>query len=78
MRPSIDNNTRLDTGEVVSQRKGHYFTGTLPSLDDSVIFVELEGAHVGVWLSTYDMSPDRTAELQAALDRRVEQALGDA
>ncbi|MGY8799864.1 MAG: hypothetical protein ACKVG4_13920 [Longimicrobiales bacterium] len=35
-----------------SSRLGHYFTGTLPSLDDSLLFIELEGKHVGLWLST--------------------------
>ncbi len=63
-------------GEIVSQRPGHYFTGTLPSLDDSVIFVEIEGPHVGFWLSTYGLADARSAELQAALDRRIEEALG--
>ncbi|MBT3324690.1 MAG: hypothetical protein HN396_00410 [Gemmatimonadales bacterium] len=46
---------RLDQttqGAVVSARPGHYFTGTLPSLDDSLLFIELEGKHVGLWLST--------------------------
>jgi len=62
--------------EVVAQREGHFFTGTVPSLDNSVLFVELEGPHVGIWLSTYGVGSERTAQLQAELEERVDQALG--
>jgi uncharacterized protein YndB with AHSA1/START domain len=67
---------RLRTAEVVSVRPGHHFAATLPDLDDSILFVELEGGHIGFWLSTYDMEADRVAELQSALDERIEVALG--
>ena len=49
---------------------------TLPDLDDSILFVELEGGHVGFWLSTYSLDDETVRELQTALDARVEQALG--
>jgi uncharacterized protein YndB with AHSA1/START domain len=62
--------------QVASTRTGHHFAATLPDLDDSVFFVELEGSHIGFWLSTYGVDDDRVAELQQALDERVEGALG--
>ena len=64
-------------GQVVSQRPGYHFAGTLPNLDDSVLFVELEGRHLGIWLSTYGFEDERVAELQGALDTRLEQVLGE-
>ncbi len=60
----------------VSARAGHHFAAVLPGLEESVFFVELEGAHVGFWLSTYALAPDRVQALQGALDERVEAALG--
>lgn len=63
------------TGQVVAQREGRFFTGTLQDLDDSVLFVELEGSHVGIWLSTYGMENGQTAALQNELTEQVEQAL---
>lgn len=61
---------------VESAREGYHFAATLPDLDDAVLFVELEGRHVGVWLSTYGVDDPRVQELQTALDQRVEAALG--
>jgi uncharacterized protein YndB with AHSA1/START domain len=69
---------RARPAEVVSQRAGHHWAGTLPDLDQSILFVELEGHHVGFWLSTYDMDEARTTALQKALDSRVEAALAPA
>lgn len=60
---------------VVSQREGFHFAATLTDLDNSVLFVELEGRHVGIWLSTYGMDADRVSELQNVLDKRVEALL---
>jgi uncharacterized protein YndB with AHSA1/START domain len=55
--------------------------GRVPSLNDSLFFVELECApaqadwHLGVWISTYGVPAAETAALQAsltsALDRRL-------
>ena len=67
---------RAYPGRVVSARAGHYFAGVLPDLDRSVFFVEIEGPHVGFWLSTYGFGPDRLTPLQRALDARVEQVVG--
>lgn len=61
--------------EVVSSRVGHHFACTVPDLDDSIFFVELEGAHVGFWLSTYGLHEDRVSELQEALEGRIAGAL---
>ena len=64
--------------EVVSARPGRHFFAVLPELDDSVFFVEIEGRHVGFWLSTYGMSAEAVASLQSALDMKVDQALASA
>ena len=61
---------------VVSSRKGRHFAAALPDLDDAILFVELEGKHVGFWLSTYTLDEPEVAALQTALDARVEEALG--
>lgn len=60
---------------VVSSRAGHHFTATLPDLDESVFFVELEGKHVGFWLSTYGLDDATTTALQATLEERIGEAL---
>ena len=67
---------QIRSARVVSEREGYHFAATLPELDDSAFFVELEGTHVGLWLSTYGMDDDRVAQLQNALDARIEGALG--
>jgi uncharacterized protein YndB with AHSA1/START domain len=61
----------LHEGTVVSARPGRHFAGVLPGLDQSVLFVEFEGRHVGFWLSTYGLEPSRSAALQDALDERI-------
>ena len=63
--------------EVVSEREGHHFAAKVPGLDDSLLFIQSEGRHVGVWLSTYSLPPQRVAALQTALDESVSGALGD-
>jgi uncharacterized protein YndB with AHSA1/START domain len=62
-------------GTVISTRPGHHFAGILPGLEQSLLFVELEGKHVGFWLSTYGLEADRVAGLQAALDACVERTV---
>lgn len=72
---------RLDTARpavVVSKRQGRHFAATLPELADSLYFVELEGRHIGFWLSTYALPSGEVAKLQASLDARIESALGEA
>lgn len=69
----------LGTGHgatTVSRRDRHHFAATLPELNDSVWFVEVEGAHVGFWLSVYDATGLDPDSLQMALDRRVGEVLG--
>lgn len=65
-------------GEIVSARPGHYFTGTLPELDDALFFVELEGKHVGIWLSTYGQPDEEVTRLQGELDNRIAATLENA
>ena len=75
--PGAPFDLRLDTahgGEIVSARPGYHFAGTLADLDDSLLFVELEWPHVGLWLSTYGSSKEHVAALQRELDARVEVA----
>lgn len=67
---------RRQPAEVVSVRPGHHFAATLPDLEDSILFVELEGRHIGFWLSTYGLEEDRVAALQSKLDERIGVALG--
>ncbi len=62
------------SGEIVSARPGHHFVGTLPDMNNSLLFVELEGPHVGLWLSTYGSSKADVARLQRELDTRLEEA----
>lgn len=62
----------------VSVREGHHFAASLPDLNDSLWFVELEGRHVGFWLSVYDADGIDTEALQSRLDLRAEEALGPA
>ena len=66
---------RARPAEVVSMRESYHFAATLPDLDDSVFFVELEGRHIGFWLSTYGVDESRVNELQGVLDSRIEVAL---
>lgn len=61
--------------EIASAREGYHFAAEIPELEDSLFFVEIEGSHVGFWLSTYGMKDDRVEQLQAALDERTQEAL---
>lgn len=54
-----------------SARVGHHFVGVLPDLGDSIWFVELEGLHVGFWLSVYGDDDPEVGALQAALDEKA-------
>ena len=69
-------------GEVAYLRAPRNFAGTLPGLDDALLFVEMEAGgerwHCGVWLSTYGLDDERVAGLQRALESAVEAALPDA
>jgi uncharacterized protein YndB with AHSA1/START domain len=52
------------------------FAGRFPSLEDALLFIELEGSaasgfHVGFWLSTYGVDDETVADLQRSLDDAV-------
>jgi uncharacterized protein YndB with AHSA1/START domain len=58
--------------------------GRIPSLNDALVFVELEGGpsakegHIGVWISTYGVPAARTSALQNALTAALDRRLGHA
>lgn len=64
------------TTRPVSARERHHFAAVLPELNDSLWFVELEGRHVGFWLSVYDASGVDVDAFQATLDERAGTVLG--
>jgi len=68
-RIDLDGDRRV---EIASERRGHHWAAALPDLADSLLFVEIEGRHVGFWLSTYDLSDARVSALQEALDERLD------
>ncbi len=61
--------------QIVSSRPGYHFAATLPELDDALLFVEVEGKHIGFWLSTYGLAAERVGALQGVLEERVAAAL---
>lgn len=68
----------LHPAEVVSSRENHHFAAVVPNLGNAVWFVELEGRHVGLWLSIYDEEGLDVDGLQAALDAHAGTVLGSA
>jgi uncharacterized protein YndB with AHSA1/START domain len=72
--PRVDLDGEI-AAEVASARAGRHWAAALPELADSLFFVEIEGRHVGFWLSTYGVDDDRVAHLQEVLDARVTAAL---
>jgi uncharacterized protein YndB with AHSA1/START domain len=68
--------TRSFEGRVETCEPPYRFAAQIPSLDDALLFIELEGGaasgfHAGFWLSTYGIAPNTTGELQRALDDTV-------
>lgn len=67
-------------GHVEYVREPRNFAGTITSLDDGLLFIELEtGApswHCGVWISVYGIEEQRALGLQAALDEVMEAEFG--
>lgn len=49
-------------------RTAHVLSATVPELNDAVLFVELEGKNLGVYLSTYGLPTDRVQQLQRWVD----------
>jgi uncharacterized protein YndB with AHSA1/START domain len=55
---------------------GHCLAARVPGLEDSLLFIELEGTnptefHTGFWLSTYGLEADTSAGLQQSLGNAV-------
>jgi uncharacterized protein YndB with AHSA1/START domain len=84
--PSVGGRTRLRLGSVGPVdvrvqiiREPHNFAGVLESLNDGLIFVELEpGApswHCGVWISLYGIADEKANAVQAALDAAMDGVL---
>jgi uncharacterized protein YndB with AHSA1/START domain len=67
------------TGTVVHRTRHVHFGGTVPGLNDALLFIELEPGsekwHAGVWLSTYSLPTARVAELQRQLDGLMDDVL---
>jgi len=70
------------TGEVKIASEPRSFAGTLTSLNDGLIFIEMEpGAeawHCGVWISLYDVAKERVQEVQTALDGVMDRVFAEA
>jgi uncharacterized protein YndB with AHSA1/START domain len=66
-------------GEVWMVREPHNFACTIESLNDAVLFIEMEPGgeveHCGVWLSTYGLPEERVRELEAILSAKLEASL---
>lgn len=64
------------SGRVKLSSPGAHFAGTVETLDDGLLFVELEMGEeswsCGIWLSTYGLAPERVRALQRDLDAVAE------
>jgi uncharacterized protein YndB with AHSA1/START domain len=81
--PGTSYTMRLDgvqNGQVEYVREPRNFAGTLTSLDDGLLFIELESGtpswHCGVWVSVYGVKEERAAALQVALDEIMDAEFG--
>lgn len=67
-------------GTIVQRRAPFHFAGTLPDLNESLIFIEFEPGqetwHLGFWLSTYELDDARVERLQAQVTEAVPAVLG--
>jgi len=63
-------------GSVLMSERPYRFAATLLSLNDSLLFVEMEVGgenwKCGVWLSAYGMEPTRTESLQSTLTEQAD------
>lgn len=68
-------------GEVRFVNAPMHFAGTVESLNDALLFVELELGkeewHCGIWLSTYDLPAGRAAQLQGELIGFADRMFGE-
>lgn len=69
-------------GEVWLVRPPHNFASTIESLNDGVLFIEMEPGgetwHCGVWLSTYGLPEPEVEAVREQLDARLTVILGPA
>jgi hypothetical protein len=66
-------------GTAVQRKEPVHFAGTLPSLNDGLLFLELEPGetwHLGFWMSTYSLPVERVQELQKNVDGLMDELLG--
>lgn len=79
-RFSLDGGEILEGVAVLSDRPWA-FAGLVESFDDGVLHVELEGSgdrwKLGVWLSAYDVAPDKRDRIGAALQDTVGRLFGE-
>jgi uncharacterized protein YndB with AHSA1/START domain len=69
------------SGTVAQRNEPVHFAGTLPDLNEGLLFLELEPGekwHLGFWLSTYSVEPERVERLQKGVDATVDAILGKA
>ena len=65
-------------GEVWMARAPYNFACTIESLNDAVLFIEMEPGeveHCGVWLSTYGVSDDRVKAIESSLTSKLDEIL---
>lgn len=62
----------LQNGRIEYVREPSNFAGTIASLEDGLLFIEMEPGdptwHCGVWVSVYGLEEQRAMEVQEALD----------
>jgi uncharacterized protein YndB with AHSA1/START domain len=63
-------------GEVWMVREPYNFAATIASLNDAVLFVEMEPGgeveHCGIWLSTYGLPDDQVDEIERQMTARLD------
>jgi uncharacterized protein YndB with AHSA1/START domain len=68
------------SGTIVQRKPPYHFAGTLPGVNEGLLFIEFEPGqkkwHLGFWLSTYDVDDARAQELQASVDAAVPAVVG--
>lgn len=66
-------------GTIVHWKPDVHFAGTLPGLNDALLFIELESGaarwHAGFWFSTWGLEPERLVQLQRWLDALADRLL---
>jgi uncharacterized protein YndB with AHSA1/START domain len=66
-------------GEVWMVRAPYNFACTIESLNDAILFIEMEPGgeveHCGVWLSTYGLPDDRVKTIEASLTSTLDEIL---